>query len=91
MRRYVEEYTTLQVRHKANADEWTVWARPVADMFRQAELLAYHGRITEAIETAERMHIEQYGTMCGVEFRCVTKTTTITASAALNDGWATVR
>lgn len=91
MRQYSETYTTLEMRRKVNADEWQVWAKPLAGMFRPAELLAYQGRVTEAIESAELIQIENYGSMHGVEFRCVTKTTTITANAPLHDGWATVR
>lgn len=91
MRQYSETYTTLEMRRKVNADEWQVWAKPLAAMFRPAELLAYQGRVTEAIEAAEKIQIQNYGNMLDIEFRCVTKTTTITANAPLHEGWASVR
>lgn len=87
MRQYTETYHTLEMRRKVSSDEWNVWHRPVSWMFQSASLIAFYGRLVEAIEEAERIHIREYGNMHGVEFRCVTKSTTITASNPLNDGW----
>ena len=43
-------------------------------MYRPAVLLAYYGRVVEAIEEAERIRIEHYGSMNGVRFRVSTAT-----------------
>lgn len=91
MRQYTETYTTLEMRRKVDEDTWQVWAKPLAEMFRPAMLLAYQGRTTEAIEEAEKIQIRNYGDMLFIEFRCVTKTTTITANAPLDEGWSTIR
>jgi len=58
-----------------------VWHQPQAGMYRPAVLLAYYGRIVEAIEEAERVRIENYGNMHAVRFRVVTTTKTITINA----------
>jgi len=50
-------------------------------MYRPAVLLAYYGRVVEAIEEAERIRIEHYGSMNGVRFRVVTTTKTIAINA----------
>ena len=87
MRQHVELYHTLEMRRKVNADEWQSWHKPTAGMFRACEVMAYHGRLIEAIEEAERTQIENYGDMHGIEFRCVTKQRTVTATAKLHEGW----
>lgn len=86
MRQYSETYHVLEVRTEVQSG-WTAWHKPTAGMFRPAELLAYQGRLTEAIEAAEKTHIENYGHMHGVEFRCVTTTKTVTVNAgAIDEG-----
>ena len=66
------------MRRKMPAAGWLAWGPAASDMFRQAKLLAYKGRLIEAIEEAQRIQIEKHGNMFNVEFRCVTKSTTIT-------------
>ena len=88
MRQYTETYHVLQMREQRNG-EWTVWHKPIAGIFRQAEELTYQGRLIEAIEEAQRARIENYGNMLGIEFRCITRTVTVTASTALHEGWNT--
>ena len=86
MRTNSQSYHVLEIRRqKQSGDEWGLWAKPLAAMFRPAEMLAYHGRISEAIECAERIQIENYGGMQGMQIRCVTKTTTVTATVLLAD------
>jgi hypothetical protein len=91
MNQYTETNTTLEMRRKVGEDTWQVWAPPLAEMYRPAMSLAYQGRITEALELAERIQIQNYGNASFVEFRCVTKTTTITAISPLNQEWANIR
>lgn len=91
MRQYTEIHTTLEMRRKVAPNSWQSWCKPFDEIFRPAALLAYRGRTTEAIEEAERIQVETYGDMYAVEFRCVTKATTITANAPLEDGWDTIR
>ena len=88
MRQYSETYTTIEMRRNLGT-EWEVWHKPLDGIFRPAEMLAYQGRLIEAIESAETAHIQEHGSMWDVEFRCVTRTTTITAKCPLHDGWAT--
>ena len=76
------------MRRKVNADEWTHWSKLQNEMYRPAVMLAFQGRIIEAIEEAERIQIKRHGSMYGVEFRCLTKTATVTANVPLEDGWA---
>ena len=86
MRQYTKTYSTLELREQ-RGDEWTIWFPAQSGMYRPAFLLAYQGRLIEAIEAAQDIRIENYGNMHGVEFRCVTKTTTITAASPLQPGW----
>jgi hypothetical protein len=87
MRQYTEKYTKLESRQQVGVNEWTEWAIPWQEWFRSAQKLAHEGRITEAIEEAERTQLETKGCMDGKEFRCVTKTTTISTNNPLHDGW----
>jgi len=87
MRQYTEHYTTLEMRRKVNNHEWLIWMKPPNGLFRDAEILAYNDQLTEAIETAQKIHIQTHGDMKDIEFRCVTMTRTVTATTALNDGW----
>lgn len=59
----------------ANGDG--MFHKPVAMMFRPAMILAHHGRISEAIETAYTIHQQNYGHCHGVLFRVVTVSKTI--------------
>jgi hypothetical protein len=86
MRQYKETYTILEMR-EIRSKEWTTWHKPLNGKYRPAELLAYQGRLTEAIERAQEIQIADYGNMHGIEFRCVTKSTTVTANTPLHDGW----
>ena len=86
MKQYTETYHVLQMREQRN-DEWIAWRKPTAEFLQNAERLAYYGRLTEAIEEAERQWIENYGKMFGVEFRCITRIVTVTANAARHEGW----
>jgi hypothetical protein len=78
MRQYSETYHVLELRKLVAEGLYDTWHRPCDGMFRPAELLAYQGRLIEAIEAAEKIQIEKYGHMLGHEFRCLTKTTTVT-------------
>ncbi len=78
-----DSHTVLEMRRKISADEWHVWAPPQAGMFKPAMLLASHGRICEALVAAEDIQIENYGDMHDVEFRCVTKSTTVSMTQAV--------
>jgi hypothetical protein len=81
MRQYSETYHVLEVRKLITKDIYDVWHKPCDGMFRPAELLAYQGRLIEAIETAEKVQLEKHGHMLGHQFRCVTRTTTTTTLA----------
>jgi hypothetical protein len=76
---YTETHHVLQARTEINdRGDWTSWQKPYAGMFRPAELLADQGRLVEAIECAEKTYMVNYGNMAGIEFRVVTKITTVT-------------
>lgn len=62
-------------------DPRNVWHKPIEGIYRPAELLAYQGRLVEAIEEAEKIRIREYGEMHGIAFRCVTETKTITVAS----------
>lgn len=79
MNTYTTTEHTLEVRSRVEGG-WGSWHKPTAGMFRPAELLAYQGRLVEAIECAEKTYIENYGHMRGIEFRTVTKSTTVTTN-----------
>ena len=79
MRQYTETEHCLEARTQ-RGDSWTIWQRPEAGLLRPAVLLAYQGRLTEAIEEAQRLYIENYENMHGIEFRCMTKTRTVTVA-----------
>tara|TARA_R110002126_G_C10452607_1_gene499712 strand:+ start:1654 stop:1914 length:261 start_codon:yes stop_codon:yes gene_type:complete len=78
MKQLTETFHTIESRRRVCGIEWTIWARHPSCVCRDAELLAYQGRLVEAIEEAERAYIRERGNMFDVQFRCVTKTTTIT-------------
>jgi len=78
MKQLTETFHTIESRYKVSAAEWSIWARHPSCVCRDAELLAYQGRLIESIEEAQRAYIRERGNMHGVEFRCVTNTTTIT-------------
>lgn len=81
-----QTYHSLEMRRWRN-DDWLAWSLTTAGMLQPARTLASQGRLTEAIEAAESIWIENYGNMHGVDFRCVTKTTTITVNAgAIDEG-----
>lgn len=77
MRQFTESQHYLQMRENANR----TWRKPIAGMFRPAVLLAYQGRLVEAIELAETIQIENCGHMNDVCFRVVSKTVTATTVA----------
>lgn len=79
MKQMTETFHTLEAREK-RCGEWTIWRRAAGCVCRDAELLAYQGRLVEAIEEAQRGYIHEHGHMHGIEFRCVTKSTTITVA-----------
>lgn len=81
MRQYSETYHVLEVRKLVAEHTFDVWHKPAAGMFHPAEMLAYQGRLTEAIELAERTQIENFGHMRGHEFRCMTTVKTVTLLA----------
>ena len=76
MKQITETYHTLEI-----LEDGKVWCRIESGTYREAFLLAYYGRLSEAIELAERTRIESYGHMHGVRFRVVTTTKTITVNA----------
>ena len=77
MRQVSETYHTMEIRIRPDLS----WQPMTAGMYRPAILLAYQGRLVEAIEKAQRIRIREYGDMDGIAFRCVTKTTTVTVAA----------
>lgn len=84
MQQYSKTEHVLQTRGKLDST-WSSWYAPAAGMFQPAKLLAYHGRLTEAIEKAEEIYMENYGNMHGVEFRCLTVTKTVTVNMGIID------
>lgn len=65
----------LQIRNLTGSTNW----RPaLAKLYKQAQLAVFYGNLTEGIQLAEELHIENYGDMHDVEFRCITHTKTIT-------------
>jgi hypothetical protein len=89
MRQYTESYTVLEMR-ELRQNKWSVWHKPLAAMYRPAEMLAYQNRIIESIETAQEIRIQEYGEMHGIQFRCVTKSTIVSVNTALHEGWKTI-
>jgi len=77
MRQQSETYHVLEMSGPRNQE----WHQPQAGMYRPAVLLAYYGRTVEAIEEAERIHLEKYGNIHGVRFRVVTTIKAITINA----------
>lgn len=73
MKQLTETYHRLEMRSRPNL----AWHKPTAGMYRPAEILAYEGRLAEALEAAQRIEIENYGSMKGVSFRVVTNTTMV--------------
>ena len=73
MRTFTNTEHDLQMRQDGG-----VWHWCFDDLYSNGQILASQGRLVEAIESAQRVHIDKHGHMFGVEFRCVTKTTTIT-------------
>jgi hypothetical protein len=67
----------LQIREK-NGEVWSTWRPAIAGMYREPRRLAYHGQLSLALDAVEIIHIEQYGDMHGVDFRCVTRSRTVT-------------
>ena len=79
-----EIFHVLETRSRRSEDSpWLIWNPAEAGMYREAYLMAYHGRLSEAIELAETIRIKEYGDMHGIDFRCVTKTRTVTLRAGI--------
>lgn len=77
MRTTTESSTWLEMRRQVNETSWQIWCKPTAGMFRSAEVLADQCRISEAIQAAEEIQVNNYGNMFGIQFRCVTKSKTV--------------
>lgn len=87
MRQYTTTYHRIQSRRRVG-DSWTTWcALTPTQLFRPVELMVYHCKLIEGIEEAQRIWLGKVGQLHDIEFRCVTDTTTVTATAALHDGW----
>lgn len=82
MLQHIETYHVLETREQRNG-EWLIWHPAEAGMYREAYLMAHHGRLNEAIERAETLRIENYGNMHGIDFRCVTKQRIVTLRAGV--------
>lgn len=67
----------LETRDR-RGETWLIWRPANAGMYRKASLLAYHGRLHEAIESAEATRVSEFGDMHDVDFRCVTTSRTVT-------------
>ena len=80
MREYTERYHVLEISERGQ-----IWHAAEAGMYREAFVLAHHGRISEAIELAETTRIKEYGDMHNTDFRVVTKTRTVTANGAMTE------
>ena len=80
MQHFTRTHHVLEQQDQRNG-EWCNWHKTTAGMFRPAEMLAYQGRLVEAIEAAETIQIENYGNMHNVRFRVVTKSVTVTTNA----------
>ena len=78
MRQLTSTHHTLEIRQDGQ-----IWGRTTAGMYRPAELLAYQGRIIEAIEEAERIRIREHGDMHGISFRVVTAARTVTTTGPI--------
>lgn len=76
MRSCTQTHHVLEIR-----DDRSDWCPPVSGMYRPAVLLAYQGRIVEAIELAETIRIREYGDMHGIAFRVLTTTKTVTVAS----------
>lgn len=78
MKQLTETFHHLEIQRHPNL----IWEKVQGGGFlRPAFLHAHHGRLTEAIESAETAWIEHHGSMHLVSFRCVTKSQTITVNA----------
>jgi hypothetical protein len=80
MLQHVETYHVLETREQRDG-EWLSWHPAEAGMYREAYLMAYHGRLNEAIERAETIRLKNYGEMHGIDFRCVTQQRTVSVSS----------
>lgn len=72
MRTTTDSITRLEMK-KLN----TEWHKPLAGMYEPANILVTKGRIIEAIELAYAIHLQNYGSIDNIKFRCVTESTTI--------------
>ena len=54
----------------------STWVAANAGMYEKARKLAEQGRLTEAIQAATTIRMENYGEMEGLEFRTITTTIT---------------
>lgn len=92
MRHYTKTNHVLEMRQLVAPDTYDSWHMPCAEMYRPAQVMAQQGKLIEAIELAEKITIENYGHMCGHEFRCLTRTATVTLLAGpLGDARLTIR
>ena len=81
MRQMSETGHTLDMRRHRNL----TYAPATTTMYQPAILLAYQGRLVEAIHEAEDIEIRERGDMIGVEFRVVTTTRTVTFNGPFDD------
>ncbi|XZE18790.1 hypothetical protein SH449x_004095 [Pirellulaceae bacterium SH449] len=77
MMQHRETNHTVQTRTNINGVT-EKWHKPNHPAFHPAQVLAKQGRLIEAIEAAERIELETFGTSGEQEFRVVTEQFTIT-------------
>ena len=80
MRAFTKTEHELQMRQDGGA-----WHGCFNDLYSKGQILTDQGRLVEAIESAQRVHIDKHGHMFGVEFRCVTRSYTTTMLHCPND------
>ncbi len=74
MRQATQTYHVLEIRRRPDAS----WQICNAGMFNPAIKLVHHGHLSEGIEKAGDIYVDEFGNMNGVSFRCLTTTKTVT-------------
>jgi len=60
-----------------------LWHRVVAGIYRPAVILVYQERFVEGLAEAQRIRVQEWGSMHDVQFRIVTSTRTVTVLGSL--------
>lgn len=82
----MRQSTLTEHRLEMRRDPSVIWHIPQETCYREAQLLAWNGRLMEALSAAQdACCADNGGAMWGFAFRCVTETKTVSVIGSWED------